>query len=190
MIGLQIVPNENIHVNRNLIHNHSSHGAVSDPYWNGTTYVNYNLSADNNWWGDITGPYHPTDNPDGKGDEITDYVIYKPWVKYNVPIINITTPENGFLYINIKDIFKLKIPFFTNLIIGKIKVEADAPDCLFGINRVEFYVDDELKITDYNEPYSWDWDEQELFLLYTIKVITYDNAGNSAIDEIGVWKFL
>ena len=69
-------------------------------------------------------------------------------------------------------------------------VEADAPECLFGLDRVEFYVDDELKTTDYNEPYSWNWDEQELFLLYTIKVIAYDTAGNSAIDEIGVWKFL
>jgi len=190
MIGVQIVPNEIIHVNFNKIHNHSSHGAVSDPYWNGTAYVNYNLDAEKNWWGDKTGPYHPTDNPNGKGDEITDYVLYKPWIKYGNPIINITTPEDGFLYINIQDIFKLKIPFFTNFIIGKIDVEADAPDCLFGINRVEFYVDDELKVIDYTEPYSWKWDEQELFLLYTITVIIYDNAGNSAADEIGVWKFL
>jgi hypothetical protein len=190
MIGVQIIPNENIHVNYNEIYNHSSHGAVSDPYWNGTAYIYYYLDAKQNWWGDKSGPYHPTENPDGQGDEITDFIYYTPWITFNKPIINLTSPENGFLYINIKDIFNLKIPFFTNLIIGKIEVEADAPRCLYGINRVEFFKDDELQATDYTEPYSWDWDDTELFLLYTITVVAYDNNGNSASDEIAVWKFL
>jgi len=190
MLGVQIVPNENIHMNRNKIHHHSSHGAVSDPYWDGTTYVYYNLDAENNWWGDPTGPFHPTENPDGLGDEITDYVLFEPWIEHSDPIVNITTPENGFLYVNFRDIIVFKLPFFTNLIIGKIEVEADAPDCLFGMDRVEFYVDDVLQTTDYTEPYSWTWDELELLFFYTIKVVAYDNAGNSAVDDIGVWKFL
>lgn len=190
MIGFQIIPNENIIINRNRIYDHSSHGAVSDPYWDGTTYVYYNLNAEENWWGDITGPFHPTDNPDGLGDEITDYVLFEPWIEHNLPRVTINTPENGFLYININDIFKLKLPFFTNLIIGKIDIEANAPDCLFGIDRVEIYIDDELMATDYTEPYSWCWDEKELFLLYIIKVVAYDTDGNSAFDDIGVWKFL
>jgi len=32
-----------------------------------------------NWWGHTTGPYHEINNPDGQGDNITDYVIFDPW---------------------------------------------------------------------------------------------------------------
>jgi hypothetical protein len=36
--------------------------------------------AENNWWGDATGPYHPTTNPGGMGDSVSDYVDYDPWM--------------------------------------------------------------------------------------------------------------
>jgi len=36
--------------------------------------------AENNWWGDATGPYHPTTNPGGTGDTVSDYVDYDPWM--------------------------------------------------------------------------------------------------------------
>ena len=32
-----------------------------------------------NWWGDNTGPYHPTTNPSGTGDRVSDNVDYDPW---------------------------------------------------------------------------------------------------------------
>ena len=45
------------------------------------------INAENNWWGDPTGPYDGSDdtgggglyNPGGLGDEVTDYVDYDPW---------------------------------------------------------------------------------------------------------------
>ncbi len=37
-----------------------------------------------NFWGDISGPYHPTANPDGKGDNITDHVEFDPWFEEEV----------------------------------------------------------------------------------------------------------
>jgi len=40
------------------------------------------LNATNNWWGDATGPYHPTANPGGLGDTVSDYVDFDPWL-YN-----------------------------------------------------------------------------------------------------------
>jgi len=188
MFGVQIVPNEDIHVNRNKICDNTDYGAVSDPYWNGTGHIDYDLDAKNNWWGDFTGPYHSTENPDGLGDNITDNVLCNPWVEELLPKVTITKPENWFLYISIGDFFELKIPCITNLIIGKIDIEADTPNCLHGIDRVEFYIDDDLKSTDSTEPYSWLWDEQQLFFLYTIKVVTYDCIGNSDYDDIRVWK--
>ena len=34
-----------------------------------------------NWWGNATGPYHPTANPQGTGDNVTDHVTFDPWLR-------------------------------------------------------------------------------------------------------------
>ncbi len=52
-------------------------------------YGGNNINAINNWWGDITGPYHVTTNADGLGDEVSDNVDYRPWA-YNS---NVDTDE-------------------------------------------------------------------------------------------------
>ena len=41
----------------------------------------YAIDARNNWWGIASGPYHSTNNTDGKGDNVTDYVEFDPWLK-------------------------------------------------------------------------------------------------------------
>jgi hypothetical protein len=38
------------------------------------------VDAEYNWWGDSTGPYHPTLNPGGLGDTVSDYVDFIPWL--------------------------------------------------------------------------------------------------------------
>jgi hypothetical protein len=38
------------------------------------------LNATCNWWGASSGPYHPTANPDGQGDDVSDNVVFTPWV--------------------------------------------------------------------------------------------------------------
>jgi len=45
--------------------------------------TNQKADAKNNWWGDPSGPYHPNDNPEGKGDKILGQpglVIFSPWL--------------------------------------------------------------------------------------------------------------
>ena len=37
------------------------------------------MVATYNWWGDISGPYHPTLNPDGQGESVSDRVLFDPW---------------------------------------------------------------------------------------------------------------
>ena len=108
---------------------------------------------------------------------------FDEFVVYPTPNVNIIKPEKA-LYIFNKKI----IPLFFTLIIGEIDIEVNASDYLYGIDRVEFYIDDEIKSTDTSEPYSWTWDEM-VFFRHTIKAIAYNNAGNSASDEIVVWKF-
>ena len=44
------------------------------------------VDANCNWWGDGSGPYNPVTNPDGTGDNVSDYVICNAWY---------ITPDNG-----------------------------------------------------------------------------------------------
>ena len=41
----------------------------------------YPINATDNWWGDDSGPYHPKKNPKGKGDNISDFVEFSPWLE-------------------------------------------------------------------------------------------------------------
>lgn len=38
------------------------------------------VDAEDNWWGHSSGPYHPTDNPSGQGDEVSDNINFIPWL--------------------------------------------------------------------------------------------------------------
>ncbi|OHA08848.1 MAG: hypothetical protein A3B37_00670 [Candidatus Sungbacteria bacterium RIFCSPLOWO2_01_FULL_59_16] len=38
------------------------------------------LDARNNWWGDPSGPFHPTLNASGAGDRVSDRVDFAPWL--------------------------------------------------------------------------------------------------------------
>lgn len=57
------------HLN-SLIDNRDS--AINASYNNG-----FFINATNNWWGHETGPYHPSKNPSGNGDNITDFVKFE-----------------------------------------------------------------------------------------------------------------
>ncbi|MEZ4386165.1 MAG: FlgD immunoglobulin-like domain containing protein [Candidatus Krumholzibacteriia bacterium] len=35
-------------------------------------------------WGDPSGPYHPTSNPDGLGNPVSDHVLFDPWLTGNL----------------------------------------------------------------------------------------------------------
>jgi hypothetical protein len=56
------------------------------------------VDARNNWWGDASGPYHPTKNPGGLGNRVSDGVLFLPWLhtpNSDIPIL--LTPPNGTL---------------------------------------------------------------------------------------------
>jgi hypothetical protein len=50
---------------------------------NNTSFV---VDAEYNWWGDPAGPYHPTFNPGGLGDTVSDNVNFDPWLYYPLGI--------------------------------------------------------------------------------------------------------
>jgi hypothetical protein len=44
------------------------------------------VDARNNWWGHTSGPYHPTSNSTGQGDEVSDYILFDPWIQPGVSV--------------------------------------------------------------------------------------------------------
>jgi len=42
-------------------------------------YTLYDVDARLNYWGNNSGPYHPTKNPNGKGNEVSDHVLFQPF---------------------------------------------------------------------------------------------------------------
>jgi len=69
------ISGRNISVNSNSFSNNSNMGI----YHGG----NGILDATNNWWENITGPYHPIDNPVGTGDNVSDNVTFWPWYEFD-----------------------------------------------------------------------------------------------------------
>ena len=47
------------------------------------------VDADSNWWGDASGPYHPTANPTGQGNRVSDYVDFDPWLTDSVQWVGV-----------------------------------------------------------------------------------------------------
>ncbi|MDI6784398.1 MAG: right-handed parallel beta-helix repeat-containing protein, partial [bacterium] len=67
----------NVNVNFNNIIGNQTYGVNT----NGGTGV---LNAENNWWGAASGPYHPSLNPTGSGDTVSDNVNFTPWLTGSV----------------------------------------------------------------------------------------------------------
>ena len=50
------------------------------------------VNATYNWWGHNSGPYHPEENSGGEGDNVSDQVLFDPWVQRIEPMEN-TNPR-------------------------------------------------------------------------------------------------
>ena len=106
------------------------------------------------------------------------------------PTVQITTPEEGYLYINLFNTqYKIRIhPLLATLIIGKIVIEIDAEDNV-GIEWVKIYIEGDLKATITEPTYNWTWDEPTIIFPYTIRATASDYSENENSTEIKVWKF-
>jgi len=96
-----------------------------------------------------------------------------------------TKPEKAIYLFNSKKwSFSTRNPW----IIGKIEVTVDSYNLESEIDYMGFYIDKELKSTDTTEPFSWIWDEKS-FGKRRLKIVAYDNVGNTNSDELLVWRF-
>ncbi|OYT59083.1 hypothetical protein B6U81_06685 [Thermoplasmatales archaeon ex4484_30] len=94
----------------------------------------------------------------------------------------ISSPRNGYLYLFGQE--RRQTISGKTIIIGSVSIKASAT--LSNIT-VEFYVDDELKFNDSEEPYEWLWDERAAGT-HTIKIVAYDGEKTMS-DEITVKVF-
>jgi len=87
-IGIEVATqSSNNTVHENLIFDNSKFGMNANNNYriiydnNGTYHREYLIvNATHNWWGDDSGPYHPVNNTDGKGGNVTDHVEFVPWL--------------------------------------------------------------------------------------------------------------
>jgi parallel beta-helix repeat protein len=127
-----------------------------------------------------------TDN-DGRKGTIYKYVTTNDTT---TPTIQITKPERA-LYMGNHKIRRLFLRMA--LVIGDITVEVNATDGGSGIAKVEFYVNGKLKGNDTTAPYTYNLTKDKLLRfvhMQIIKVVAYDNAGNSAVAKMIVKKYL
>ena len=129
-----------------------------------------------------------TDNAGLSSNDTSDatFTLYR---EYPSPTVDIVAPVMGYIYF-----FDMQYMRFLSencFIIGDITIDV-AVETDLSIDRVEFFVNDRLETTVY-EPnidgfYSWFWDEKVLFY-HEIKVIAYDEHGNTGEAEIGLTMF-
>ncbi len=92
----------NVHVHRNSFINNTEWGM-------NCSSTSVAINATHNYWGNHTGPYEPSMNPTGTGDNVSINVTFSPWLlgEYvnHPPILNITgttfTDEDSFFLISI-----------------------------------------------------------------------------------------
>ena len=99
------------------------------------------------------------------------------------PLLSIEKPRKGYFHI----FDRAWLPIGITIILGKITIIANVID-EGGIEKVEFYVDGDLKFTDHEAPYEWLWDERVIGK-HEVKVIAHDIFGNRGEDKINVTIF-
>ena len=146
-------------------------------------YLNESLGVHEHW--DMDFDIFESDRYSGVIGNGIDYVaLGEEYASFGVKIVN---PKIKHLYIagnELRYLSNLK----RTIIIGKIGVTADVNGNDTEIEKVEFYIDGNLKFTDYEVPFEWVW--KRSFFLHTIDIIAYENSGDSCSDELEVWKFL
>jgi hypothetical protein len=90
--------------------------------------------------------------------------------------VSILKPKEGYLYIGDREIIPTLLG--NTVIIGAITIEVDG----YQLEKIEFYVDDELRYVDEESPYQWLWDEFAVGR-HTLTVVAHDKNTNLIQDE-------
>jgi len=102
------------------------------------------------------------------------------------PEIEIWTPRRGNFYVFDKLLRTLNINY--SIVIGKFKILAGADDLEGHLQKVEFYIDNEVVHEQEYSNSSWDmisWDCDKLLIgMHEIKIVAIDSSNNSAMEKL------
>lgn len=165
---------------QNYLHQCAEPSANTYDPENDGVYLSKSLGVHEHW--DTSVDIFSPDRYSGADENGIDFIaIGKEYAKPTVRIIN---PEENYLYF----IGKKILPTPITIIIGEIDVMAEMEGNEGNVEKMEFYVDKELRYIDYGEPYIWEWKELS-FSFHDLKVVAYFN-GNSVSSEIKILKLL
>ncbi len=144
-------------ISNNIIYDNTPYGL----YNNGTTTI----TAENNWWGDASGPYHATSNPTGTGNQVTDRVDFTPWMT------DLTPPADVTLGTTRKDVWAQTITLnWTNPTDSNFDhVQIDRTDVLAGTTTTLSSTETGTSYSDTTPSYN---------TTYTYTLYTVDTSGN------------
>ena len=136
---------------------------------------------------DSVGTYTATFTvKDSEGTENTDSANVT--VTYALPSLTLIKPVDAVYVMNLK-VYSFPEPTYGAVVIGPIVVAFDAYQKQFGIDRVEFYLDGKLVVTDTRAPYRWVWITLA-FGEHVVSAFAYDGSGNRSKEEgTSVLKF-
>jgi hypothetical protein len=105
----------------------------------------------------------------------------------NPPAITLVRPKNC-AYIFDKEISFL--PFSTPFIVGGITLNVTAMDAEAGVDSIEIWVDDDLKLDVHDTQVTWFWDELT-YGRHHLQIVACDTAGNTATydQEVVIFNF-
>ncbi|MBN2602840.1 MAG: hypothetical protein JXA91_01750 [Candidatus Thermoplasmatota archaeon] len=84
-----------------------------------------------------------------------------------IELLTISKPIEGAIYVYNKEV---KLPISGIFIIGQVEIIADANE---DVEKVEFYLNNELKYTDYKSPFVWYFNEKGILSIKKITVKAY-----------------
>ena len=206
-IGISLDGNDNVII-ENIFENNTNLGismhlkSANNCIYHNNFINNIAVNKGNNMWddgyrmGNYWLPWYggSDDDGDGIGDIPFDipgtgnaqdrYPLMFPYGKKTG--VKITTPQEGFIYVRN---FKI-LPFFYTVVLGNIKIKVNAANYMYGIDHVEFLVDNIKRGNDTTPPYSWRWRfSSPIQHRHIIKVIAFAKTGEKVSDNVLVWRF-
>ena len=175
--------------------------ALSDPYFDNNNYTT-NVTLHNNaafvshdiYFVNTTSPFPEESDYFWLEEYLPDLYSVIPAAVIITPLVDtipqipsvsfFIKPDEGYLYISERSI----APTFlgSTILLGNITFEVNA----FSkeeIERIEFYLNDELQHIDDEFPYEYFWDEHS-FGRYQLKIRSIDTIGNYSEKQMIIWK--
>ncbi len=157
------------------------------------------IDADNTWWGNSAGPYHPQQNPEGLGDSVNTFVDITPFLTEPdtaappIPIQNLAATETGNDFISLTwdasplgDLAGYKVYYDTDSTgfpyADTVDVGADTSYSLSGLPlSTTFYLAVTCYDTDGNE--SW-YSEEVSAVTRILEVQNLDIGGDENLQHL------